>query len=155
VIPHDPNKRRTGTRRASHWLDDPEQPRTADLAEWMLDFSYATNPLSMNGSRGNHRAHARAVREVRIVAMREAVYAGVPSLRSCQVALTWYVTTAGRRDAVNLAAVLKAMQDGLVDAGVVPDDAPDLMDTLMPRIVRVDAAQAWMELVIRRWEGQA
>lgn len=127
------------------------------LNRWVLDFAYAKNPIPKNGSRGNHRAHARLVRAVRTVTKRYAGLYQVPALERCTVALTWYVLTSHRRDTVNLADTLKAMQDGLVDAGVVSDDTPDVMNTIMPAIVRVDPLKhraGWMELVITRWDGQ-
>lgn len=127
-----------------------------DLDRWVLDFPYAKNRVPMNGSRGSHQAHARKVRAVRANTAIDARLAGIPPLGRCQVQLTWYVLDAYRRDAVNLSNLLKAMQDGLVDANVVPDDTPDLMDTIMSRIVQVDNRkhrEAWMELTITRWEG--
>lgn len=124
--------------------------------EWILDFAYATTPISPNGSRGSHHAHAKKVSAVRTVAAREARQAGIPALGMARAELTWYVLRNARRDPVNLALTLKAMVDGLVDAGVTVDDTPDLMDTPMPRIVKVDPIRngtAWMELRITPWEG--
>jgi crossover junction endodeoxyribonuclease RusA len=124
--------------------------------EWILDFDYAKNPISANGSRGSHHAHAKKVRAVRTVAARRAQHAGIPFLEHARAELTWYVLTSGRRDRVNLALLFKAMVDGLVDAGVTLDDTPDLMDTPMPRIVKVDPMRnrtAWMELRVTRWDG--
>lgn len=109
-----------------------------------------------NVSRGSFRTHARLVRAVRTVTCRYAKLYQVPALERCTVALTWYVLTPHRRDAVNLTDTLKAMQDGLVDAGVVSDDTPDLMNAPMPAVIRVDPMKhraAWMELVITRWDG--
>jgi hypothetical protein len=93
---------------------------------------------------------------VRAVAKREAEFAGIPALGRCRAQLTWYVLRNGRRDPVNLALTLKAMVDGLVDAGVTVDDTSDLVDTPMPVIVRVDPMRngtAWMELEVTRWAG--
>lgn len=156
-------KNRVETRYGGDWMDKFAGPHPAaggqapvELDEWVLTFAYPKNPLPMNGSRHNHRAHASKVRGVRLVTKREAQFAGIPHLERCSVALTWYVTTAGRRDVVNLSLTLKAMQDGLVDAGVVPDDTPDRMRTVMPAITRVDPMrhrEAWMELVVTRWDG--
>ena len=125
---------------------------------WLLDFSYATTPISPNGAHGNHHAHAKKVRAVRTVAARTARLAGISELGRCRAQLTWYVLTNHRRDPVNLTLTLKAMVDGLVDAGVTTDDTPDLVDTPMPVIVRVDPMRngtAWMELEVTRWAGLA
>jgi crossover junction endodeoxyribonuclease RusA len=158
-------KERVETRYGGDWLDKFAGPHPAaggqapvELDEWILTFAYPKNPLPMNGSRHNHQAHSAKVRGVRLVAKREAQYAGIPHLEHCSVGLTWYVVDGRRRDVVNLSLTLKAMQDGLVDAHVVPDDTPDRMRTAMPAIVRVDALrhrEAWMELVVTRWEGPA
>jgi len=126
--------------------------------EWVLDFGYARPPISPNGSRGNHHTHARKVRDVRTVATYKARSAKIPTLPRIRAELTWFVRDRIRRDPVNLALVLKAMVDGLVTAGIVTDDTPDLVDTPMPTIVRVDATknpEAWMELRVTPWEGLA
>jgi crossover junction endodeoxyribonuclease RusA len=131
-------------------------PNQDDVDEWILDFDYQTNPLSMNGSRGNHHAHARKVKEVRNLTRRFANLAGIPALGRAQASITWYVLRDGRRDPINLSLLVKAMCDGLVDHGVTTDDTPDLMDTPTSRIILVDATKhdrAWMELSIKRWAG--
>lgn len=130
-------------------------PAQDDVDEWILDFDYPTNPLPMNGSRGNHRAHARKVRQVRELARRFANLAGIPPLGHAEVRLTWYVTKPGRRDPINLSLLVKALVDGLVDHGVTVDDTAELVKTPTALIVLVDPAnnsQAWMELSIKRWE---
>jgi crossover junction endodeoxyribonuclease RusA len=124
---------------------------------WVLEFPYPKNPIPMNGSRGNHRAHARKVRGVRIVAARWAAIAGIPALGRCQVELTWHVLDRTRRDAENLSYTLKAMCDGLVDAGLVTDDTTNLMKKLMPEIVlenKLTHLEAWMTLTISRWPAE-
>lgn len=125
---------------------------------WVLDFPYATNPVPMNGPRGNPRAHARKIKDVRKRTGNRVFLADIPRLDFCQVQLVWYVTTWGRRDAENLGYLLKAMCDGVVDAGVVVDDVPALMKKHQSDIVRVDHtrnASAWMEFTIRPWQGLA
>jgi hypothetical protein len=48
--------------------------------------------------------------------------AQVPQLQRIRVVIEWLPPDRGRRDSANLAPVAKAIVDGLVDAGVVPDD---------------------------------
>jgi hypothetical protein len=148
---------------------DPEKRRAAGSASWfaatiagepawVLDLPFATNPVPMNGSHGSYRAKARLTKAVRLRAAYLALAAGIPDLGFCQVQLTWFVRTRGRRDVDNLTRTLKALCDGLVDAGVVPDDVPALMRKHQNDIVRVDASAnpvAWMELVVRPWGGLA
>jgi hypothetical protein len=43
-----------------------------------------------------------------------------------------------RRDPANLTPVTKAVVDGLVDAGVWPDDTPDWITTIEPRLTPTD-----------------
>lgn len=75
--------------------------------------------------RSNDRLHwaekARVTKTVRratayLAACHEPVRAPV------QVRLVWYVTDRRRRDASAPDPTLKAAQDGLVDAGLIPDD---------------------------------
>ena len=51
------------------------------------------------------------------------------------VQLDWHVPDKRRRDVDNAVPTLKAICDGLVDAGLVPDDTPADMTKLMPRII--------------------
>ena len=73
-----------------------------------------------------------------------------PELGKCRVTLTWYVKTKHRRDADNIVPTLKAMCDGLVDAGVVTDDTPDLMVKDMPVITYDPYGAPRMELRIEK-----
>ena len=50
------------------------------------------------------------------------------------VQLTYTPKTNRRRDTDNLWPTLKAICDGLVDAGLVPDDTPEFMDKPQPII---------------------
>lgn len=78
--------------------------------------------------------HTQALRTVaKLGAKTQAIGAQAERV---DVGLTWFVTDGRKRDADNLAPTLKALCDGLVDAGVVPDDTPGYMRKLMPEIVR-------------------
>lgn len=72
----------------------------------------------------------------------------IPELGRCEVTLTWVVRTKHRRDADNIVPTLKAMCDGLVDAGIVTDDTPDLMVKHMPRIEYTPGATPHLRLRI-------
>lgn len=52
-----------------------------------------------------------------------------------------------RRDRVNLALVHKAVVDGIVDAGLVPDDSPDFIDEMMPAIHNGKGVRRWVLVV--------
>jgi hypothetical protein len=111
---------------------------------WTLPFDYRKAPLTQNQRWPHWAVKGEATRNVRLAAKLLAMR--VPALARCRVELIWYVTTNHRRDPINITPTMKAMCDGLVDAGVVPDDTPAFMDTVMPRIVKSDRAR--MELLI-------
>ena len=74
-----------------------------------------------------------------------------PAMKRIQVQLVWWVNDNRRRDVDNIVPTFKAMCDGLVDAGIVPDDTPEFMDKLMPQIQFVDrlVMPAHLELFIK------
>jgi len=120
--------------------------KTPALAEATLVFdSYSSPPLTENQRMGWRQRHG-IVRVVRRLASFKARQAGLSDLGVCRVTLTWFVKTRTRRDADNIVPTLKAMCDGLVDAGVVVDDIPALMDKPMPRIVYEQGGTPRLEL---------
>ncbi len=88
-------------------------------------------PLSLN-DRTHWAAKARTTREVRLQAAWAC--AGLPPADHITVELVYIPRAAGRRDSDNLVATLKPLCDGIVDAGIVPDDTPVHMTKVMPRI---------------------
>lgn len=102
--------------------------------------------LSLN-SRVHYMAKAAATKKWRAFAATMA--ARYPELGTCDVTLTWFVKDSRRRDEDNMFPLLKALCDGLVDAGVVRDDTPDLMGKAC-RIERAPkgAERAYMELKV-------
>lgn len=101
-----------------------------DPDTWVLRFAYTTNPLPMNGSRGkSFYGKAATGKAIRLQAKYSAkALAEIPPLGRCRAQLTWWVKDARTRDADNLAEFEKRLFDGLVDAGVVADDKPALME---------------------------
>lgn len=104
------------------------------MTEYILTFPLLARPPLTANQRLHHFAKARITRDLREATASLARHAGIPPLGRCEVSLTWYVKDRRRRDADNIVPTLKAMCDGLVDAGVVVDDTPDLMVKHMPRI---------------------
>ena len=74
----------------------------------------------------NHRSHpldlARRRRRVRDLAMGMALEGGLPACAAVRIRAVGGYPTTGRADPENAQPVVKAAIDGLVDAGVVPDD---------------------------------
>ena len=129
--------------------------KTPALAEVTLVFdSYSRPPLTENQRMGWRQRHG-IVRVVRRLASFEARQAGLSELGVCRVTLTWFVKTRTRRDADNIVPTLKAMCDGLVDAGVVVDDIPALMDKPMPRIVYEQGGTPRLELHVEQLPADA
>ena len=138
MISHDPNPASV----------IPEQVRTDDVRGFVgvIDIPIATNPLSLN-ARMHWATKARLTKQWRFFAATHA--ARYPELGRCDVTLTWFVTNKHRRDEDNLYLLLKALCDGLVDAGVVTDDTSDLMGKRC-RIEKAPAGtgKAYMELKV-------
>lgn len=95
---------------------------------------YATPPLTAN-QRLHWAVKARTTADVRRTAMLLARAAKLPQgVEHVTIELHYTPRDRRRRDADNLVPTLKAACDGLVDAGLVPDDTPDLMTKHMPTI---------------------
>lgn len=97
-------------------------------------FDWTKAPLSLN-YRMHRMAEAKVVKEVRSLMHAQARH--IPDLGRCEVRLVWFVNTRTRRDNENPVATLKALCDGLVDAGVVEDDTQEFMKKHMPEIVYI------------------
>lgn len=94
------------------------------MNEWTLLFAHRSPPISLN-SRQNRWARARLTRDLRAEARYRAN--NIPPLTLADVTLEWVVVDKRRRDEDNMFATLKPLADGLVDAGIVPDDTPEYM----------------------------
>lgn len=107
---------------------------------------WRTPPLTEN-QRLHWRERARRVKDVRATA--RLLTARLRGQGRVEVELIWVVADARRRDADNIVPTLKALCDGMVDAGVVPDDTPQFMVKHMP-VIRVErGAVPHMELRVR------
>jgi len=92
--------------------------------QWRLPVPYRRPPLSLNG-REHWSVRNRIGKNVRQAAWLLARHHKVPALSAVIVELVWFKGDNRRADADNMAPTLKALQDGLVQAGVVPDDSGD------------------------------
>lgn len=68
--------------------------------------------------------------------------ARVPRLPRCRVLLAYGPKDQRVRDPLNLVQTLKAIEDGIVRAGVVPDDNPLYMQSPMPVVLESGATNA-------------
>lgn len=72
----------------------------------------------------------------------------IPACSATAVTLYYVPRDGRRRDADNLILVLKAACDGLVDAGIVPDDTPELMRKHMPIVCAPDRGDPHLYLIV-------
>lgn len=106
----------------------------------VVPLPYDSPPLSLN-DRGMTRkamyAKAAKIADTRADITRLARRAHLPKAAGhAAIELHWRPSTNRRRDTDNLAPTLKALCDGLVDYGLVPDDIPQHMAKLEPVIHR-------------------
>lgn len=120
---------------------------TADR-RWLIVFHYAKPPLTAN-QRLHWAPKHKITRAVREAAFYQARAHGIPPLGRCRVELTWVVADRRRRDADNVSPTLKAICDGFVDAGIVTDDTPDLMQKPEVTIRHEYGATPHLEVIVR------
>ncbi len=117
--------------------------------QWVLELPFV-KPLNLN-----QRQHwARKAQSAK--AWREATYwlakaAGIPACARITVQLMYTPPDNRRRDPLNLVAALKPCEDGLVDAGVIPDDSGFFHTSVMPVITskgpqRQAGNRLWLEV---------
>lgn len=80
-------------------------------------------PLLNANQRQHWRTKAKITRNIRIAAMFCAKNVRVPALARAQIVAEYRPPNRRRRDVHNLYPSAKAAVDGLVDAGVLPDDS--------------------------------
>lgn len=113
--------------------------------EWTIRLPYTKPPLSLN-DRTHWRKKASITKAIR--AHVAAAAAVIPVCDRAAVTLYYVPRDARRRDADNLIPILKAACDGIVDAGVVPDDTPELMTKHMPIICAPDRSDPHLYLIV-------
>lgn len=118
-----------------------------EARRWQIELPF-TRPLSLN-----HRVHymvrAKATAEVRAAAAEVVELAGVPPLTHLRSWIEYSPRDQRRRDPINLIPTLKACEDALVDAGVVPDDNPEFVESVMPKILpKNDERRGFLWLVV-------
>ncbi|MCK8670983.1 hypothetical protein M1M07_07610 [Rhodococcus sp. HM1] len=101
---------------------------------YTLDLGYTSPPITLN-SRMHWAPEARIKKQIRRTAWALAKNQKLPTgCAHVTVGLHYRPERNRRMDEDNLTPILKAACDGLVDAGLVADDTPDLMAKLMPVI---------------------
>lgn len=103
------------------------------MTTWTLPLSYDKPPLTLN-SRMHWAAKAKTVAAIRHESATRARSLGIGSQRYITVQLHYRPRDKRIRDRSNLLGTQKPLLDGLVDAGVVPDDDDRYVDEQMPKI---------------------
>jgi crossover junction endodeoxyribonuclease RusA len=98
-----------------------------------------TKPLSLNDRLGWHQK-ARQTRAIRSQTAWNARALRIPRQEFVTVRLEYVPRDKRRRDTDNLWATAKPAIDGLVDAGVIPDDTSEYVTRLEPAILPPDPA---------------
>lgn len=101
--------------------------------QWVLHMPFLT-PLSLN-DRDHRMVKAKKVRTWRQAAALLVRAASIPACAKIEVLLEYVPRDSRPRDHLNLVASLKAIEDGVVDAGVIPDDNGRFHTSVMPRIL--------------------
>lgn len=112
---------------------------------WEIRLPWSVPPASAN-DRDHWRVKADKVRSIRVAAawavadaMSRWPFQAPASPCRIAVGLTYVPRDKRRRDPDNLVVPLfKALCDGIVDAGIVPDDTPAYMVRSMPQILPPD-----------------
>jgi len=117
---------------------------------WTIRLPYATPPLSLNG-RMHWAQKAEITRKLRgYVTATAGARLHVPRCQRINVTLVYVPRDGRRRDRDNLVATLKPCIDGLVDAGIVPDDSPEYVTWGPPEIAKPNAKDPHLYLTIER-----
>lgn len=109
-------------------------PGGAPMTVFTLDLGYNSPPLSAN-DRPHYRVRARITKQIRTTTWVLAKQAKLPTdCAHVTVQLHYRPRDKRRRDPSNLMPTQKACVDGLVDAGLVPDDCQEFVTELVPAI---------------------
>lgn len=107
-------------------------------------------PLSMN-DRLHWAEKARQTKTIRDAVVVLCLQKRIPKCQKISVHLIWYPgPLIRRRDPLNLVQTLKAVEDGVVQAKVVPDDTPEYVTSVMPEIGDKPVQKGQMFVTIER-----
>lgn len=114
---------------------------------WQIELPF-TRPLSLN-HRMHYMVRAKATAAVREGAAEMIELADVPDLEHCRTTIYYSPRDNRIRDPINLIPTLKACEDAMKDCGVVEDDNPRFVESVMPVILpKNDEKRGLLWLVI-------
>lgn len=122
-----------------------------------------TLPVPDSNTGGNARGHwsrvykarKRVAKEAKQVCNSERVKAGVreETWSPVNIIIDWYGWNHADRD--NIASRCKPILDGIVHAGLIPDDGPQHVRSVQVRRVEVDRKDPRVEITVERLETDA
>lgn len=116
-----------------------------------VPLSYTTPPLNAN-QRLHWAKKAKITREIRHEVCWRLKALRLPEASHITCELHYLPKANRRRDAGNAYPTHKAAVDGVVDAGLVPDDTPEFVKELMPvihRAVKDADRRLWLRITIK------
>ena len=125
------------------------------MTTYTLTTPWDKPPMNHNDRHGHWAQKARITADVRLVGrelgklLRRSTG---ETFQYAEVCLHWRPARNHRRDPSNYHATQKPLLDGLVDAGVLPDDTPEFVRELMPVIHKADKTlppKVWLEITPR------
>jgi hypothetical protein len=131
---------------------DPAAPSGPILRQWAIEFPPGLQLLSMNG-REHHMARHRKAQALKDAAIVVARKAKVPRLERIRIAVYYDPPDRRHRDHDNLFATAKHLSDGIVKAGVVPDDTPEYVVPGRCEITGVIVPRGRLRMVITEVPG--
>lgn len=117
------------------------------MTQHTINLPYQTPPLTAN-QKTHWATHAQHTKNLRQTTHILAKHHKIPRTTHTTVTLHYVPRTNRRRDQDNLVPTLKPICDGLVDAGIVPDDTPEFMTKHMPVIDPKDPGQRASRLYV-------
>lgn len=123
------------------------------MTVYEIRLPFEAPPVTANQNWKHWAPKAQAIKSIRKAASALARAHKVPRSTHITVTLTWHPKDRRRRDADNPWPTLKAACDGLVDAGIVPDDTPEYMTKHTPVIGTPNPKDPHLVLTIETQEA--
>lgn len=110
------------------------------MRSWLLELPQ-TKPMSLN-DRDHWAVKGKKTAEYVDTTILLCRQQRIPGLQRASVLLAYGPRDRRTRDPLNLVQTLKAVEDGMVRAGVVPDDNPEYVESPMPVILEPGPANS-------------
>jgi len=114
---------------------------------WLVTLPFST-PLSLN-DRMHHMARARLNVQWKAATVQALQEAGVPKMELCSLTMFYVPRYRRRHDEDNLVASMKPIADGVVAAGIVPDDTREFMHRNWPIFCNPDSKRTEGRILVQ------